>query len=124
MYSIKFPEMFTRSRTQLIQDKEAVKQNIYLILRSNIGTLFGDPGFGNKLKEYIFEQNNTMIIDLIIDEIYTCLKLFIPQITVVRKNITVTQSKDNLYANVRITYNEDLTSDLYQISLLDTGDNV
>lgn len=117
MFSIKFPDMFTSARTQLVADKEAVKQNIYLILKSDKTSLFGDPYYGNILKKLLYNQNDAILKDIIIDEIYTCIKTFIPQVILLRENIKITQHQNDLFAEVTIRYYDDLQSDLFNINL-------
>lgn len=124
MFSINFPKMFSSTRTNLVRDKEAVKQNIFLLFKSIRGELFGDPGYGTDLIRFIYSQNHSVIVDLIIDEIYMGIKLYIPQVLIARSDISIEQTKSQLFANVRVVYRDDLSSDLYQIPILDTGDNV
>lgn len=57
------------------------------------GELFGDPYFGLMLKKYLFDQNNYILRDAIIDMIYTQLALFIPQLYVRRSDISIIQDK-------------------------------
>ena len=116
--------MFSSTRTNLVRDKEAVKQNIFLLFKSIRGELFGDPGYGTDLIRFIYSQNHSVIVDLIIDEIYMGIKLYIPQVLIARSDISIEQTKSQLFANVRVVYRDDLSSDLYQIPILDTGDNV
>ena len=117
MYSFGFPEMLGSYNSKLVADKEAVKSNIKLLLKSERATLFGDPYFGSQLKRAIYEQSSSMIIDLMIDELYTTLITFIPQIYVVRKGITLKVRGNELLAEVKYTYLIDNTADLYVISL-------
>ena len=50
---------------------EATKQSIRLLVSCESGEFFGDPEFGIRLKRYFFEQNNTILKDILIDELYT-----------------------------------------------------
>jgi hypothetical protein len=45
------------------------------------------------LKRYLFDQNNYVLRDAIIDIIYTQLAIFIPQIKVRREDITIIQDR-------------------------------
>ena len=83
-------------------------------------TLFGDPYFGCRLKRILFEQSTSLIADLVIDEIYTSLITFIPQISLSRKDITLTCDGTDVYATVRYVIVEDNTVDLYTIKLTET----
>lgn len=117
MYSLKWPDMFTSVDTKLIKDKEAIKSNLLLLLNSDRLSLFGDPYYGTLLKPIIFQPNNTIISDLIIDELYTTISTYMPQISVSRKSISIRSNKIDLYAEIEVIYNIDNTSDLYIINL-------
>lgn len=97
MRSIKFPKMFNTSNTNVWKSSEyleATKQNTRLVLLSTRGELFGDPYFGLMLKRYLFDQNNYVLRDAIIDMIYTQLATFIPQVSVKRKDINIFQDRE------------------------------
>lgn len=96
MRSIQFPRMFNTNSTNVIKSSDYLKsttQNTKLLLHTERGELFGDPYFGLMLKHYMFDQNNYVLRDAIIDMIYTQLALFIPQLKVERKNIEIIQDK-------------------------------
>lgn len=118
MYSISFPNIFASSRTNLIKDKEAIKQNIRLTLLSDRLSLYGDPYFGSILKKLIFEQGDSILRDIVIDEIYTCLNIFIPQIVIDRKDISLNIKNNTVFIDMKYYYIADKTSDMYEIELL------
>ena len=101
MKSIKFPDIFNSNSTNLVKDLDATKQNTLLLLYTEKGEMAGDPYLGIRLKRYLFEQNNYILKDIIIDEIYTQLALFIPQIKVSREDIKITQSGSKLYCSFK-----------------------
>ena len=109
--------MFNSTTSILLADKQAVKSNIRLLFGCEKKELFGDPYFGMLLKQAIFAQSNSVIVDLLIDEIYVSLITYIPQIYIKREDIEITTDKINLYANIRYTYVADNTADLYTIKL-------
>jgi phage baseplate assembly protein W len=117
MKSIRFPDMFNSNSTKVVKDLDATKQNTILLLCSEKGELFGDPYFGIRLKRYIYEQNNYILKDIIIDEIYTQLALFMPQLKVVRSDIKITQDKTKLYCSFKATNQIDFTTDMYSLVL-------
>jgi phage baseplate assembly protein W len=117
--SINFPTIFSGTRTLLKEDSAATLQNIHLLLESCKGELFGDPEFGAKLKRYIYEQNNFILRDIIIDELLVCLQNYIPQIGVSRKGITLESNGVSIIATINCINRLDGTSNLYQISLTD-----
>ena len=117
MYSFSFPKMLRSNTSVLIQDKEAVKSNLNLILNSEMTSLFGDPMYGTDLKTMIFEQADSLIADLIIDKLYTAIVTFIPQLYLTRKDIKVYIKQNDVFADVKCVYIPDNTSDLYTINL-------
>lgn len=119
MKSIAFPKMFNSNSTNITKDFEATKQNTLLLLRSEKGDLFGDPYFGIRLKRYLFEQNNFILKDIIIDEIYTQLALFMPQLIVERKDIKITQERAKLYCRFKAINQANFQTDTYNLVLYD-----
>ena len=117
MYSLAWPDMFTSVETKLLSDKKAIASNLILLLNSERMELFGDPYYGAMLKPIIFQPNNSIIADLLIDEILNTLQNYMPQIYVTRSDIKVWSDKINLYASIKSTYRKDSTSDLYIINL-------
>ena len=100
--SLKFPDIFSSASTNTISGKEATAQNLILTLQTQKSSLFGDPYFGSNLKRMLFEQNNTVLRDLIIDDIYTTISTFMPNIRVESKNIEVNSDGSTLYANIKL----------------------
>ena len=99
-------------------DSDATKQNLKLLLMSTKRSLLGDPNYGTNLKKLIFEQNNAILRDVVIDDIYTAIQNFMPQIMVQRKDINLLSQNKTLYVNIKaknmIDYNfENITLALY-----------
>lgn len=117
MYAISFPKMFSDTKTLLFKDTNATASNLWLLLKSDKLSLFGDPYFGTSLKKVIFEQNDSILIDLIVDEIYSTITTFMPQIQVLRNNITLTSNNVDIFCNIKCTDLTDYTTNLYQINL-------
>lgn len=118
MISLGWPNLFSSScNTELLEDKQAIKTNLILLLNSERSSLYGDPYYGTYLKRYLFEQNSSNLVDLIIDEIYTTIETYIPQIYVSRGDIRLYSNRYELFAQLRVTYRADGTSDLYYINL-------
>ena len=96
MRSIKFPKMFGTSHTEGWEEseyKKATEQNLKLNLLSARGELLGDPYFGMLLQQYMFDQNSFILRDILIDMIYTQVAIFIPQLKVERRDITIFQDR-------------------------------
>ena len=117
MYSISFPKMFNDTKTLLLKNTEATASNLWLLLKSDTRALFGDPFFGTSLKRAIFEQNDGILVDLVIDEIYTSITTFMPQIKLYRENIKLTSDGVDVFCNITCTDLTDYTTNLYKINL-------
>jgi len=121
MKSFEFPKMFNSNSSRMVTDLDATKQNALLVLKSEKGELFGDPFFGIRLKRYLFEQNNYVLKDIIIDEIYTQLAVFMPQLKVNRKDIKIIQDKEKakLYCSFKAINKANYEWDTYNLVLFE-----
>lgn len=117
MKSIAFPIMLGNSSTNIIKDHDATSSNLKLLLLSDKTSLFGDPYFGTNIKKLIHDQNNIVLRDLVIDDIYTAITTFMPQIIVKRGDIKVASDRSNVYVNIKCLNLIDYTTDLYNINL-------
>ena len=72
----------------------------------------------------MFDQNNYILRDQIIDMIYTQLAIFIPQVHVERKDITVFQDheKAKLYCEFSGVNQIDYQLNTYQLVLFDSNE--
>ena len=118
--SIAFPNMFTRTSTNFVTDKEATFQNLKYLILSEKGELFGDPFYGVGLKKYLFDQNDTIIKDLVLDDMYTAIATFMPQLRINRNDLKLrTGDKGEIFVDIRAINQLDFTTDLYSIVLLE-----
>ena len=123
MKSIKFPNMFGTSHTEVWQEteyKQATEQNLRLNLLSMRGELLGDPYFGMILKQYLFEQNSYILRDILIDMVYTQIAIFIPQLKVERRDITIFQDRrrGHLLCQIHGINKIDYTPNTYELILM------
>ena len=119
--SFSFPDMIDSysGGFNAIQDKEAVKQNLQLLLYSIKTELLGDPYYGTNLQKLIFDPNDIVVKDQVIDEIYMSIRLFMKEITVKRSDIKIIQDKKGTVGiKLNLTYNKDGTNDLLSIQLI------
>lgn len=122
MRSIRFPEMFNSNSTNTIKDLDATKQNTILLLKSEKGEFVSDPYFGIRLKKYLFEQNSYILTDIILDEIYTQVALFLPQLTIRRQDINIIRDRAKLICSFKATNRLDFTTDMYSLVLYDENE--
>lgn len=119
MRSIAFPNIFSQTYVNMVEDYDASFQNLILLLQSNKGELFGDPYYGTNLKKFLFDQNDIILRDLVADDIYSAIKLFMPQISVDRSDIVIkSDTRGNITASIKAVNKLDFSTDLYNIILL------
>lgn len=119
--SIKFPDMFSYASTNIVEDYDATLQNLKLLLYTTARELFGDPYYGNNLKKKLFDQNYKQLQDILIDDIYSSIQLFLPQVVVTRKDITLEFQNENVFINIRAKNKLDYQTNLYQINMIESG---
>lgn len=118
MISIDFPKMFNSTSTRLVEGSSATLQNIRLLFESVRGSLLGDPYFGTNLKRYLYEQNNIILRDIIIDHILVALQTFIPQVHVTRKDIKLVADRSTIYATINCINKLDNEVNTFEIKLI------
>ena len=117
MNSIRFPNMFEGNSTKVVKDKAASNQDLKLLLGSEKGELFGDPFLGIRIKKYTFNQHSYILKDILIDEIYTQIKVFAPQLDVNRHDIKIIQRGNKAVAIIKAINKIDFTTDMYDLAL-------
>jgi hypothetical protein len=116
--SIAFPKMFNSSSTNVTTTSlQATMQNLLALLGSEKREFEGDPEFGVAIKRYIFEQNNYVLRDIIIDELYTQISIFMPQLIINRKDIAIVQNgkRARLEAIIKVTNKLDFTTNTFNL---------
>jgi phage baseplate assembly protein W len=97
MRTIKFPKMFNSNSTNVWKGTEYLsqtKQSAQLLLQTERGELFGDPYFGLLIRHYMFDQNDYVLRDVIIDMVYQQIALFLPQVKIDRNDIEIAQDRE------------------------------
>ena len=119
MKSIGFPKMLNATSTVLTTDREATVKNLMLLLASEQGEFLSDSDFGVRIRHYMFEQNNYVLKEIIIDSIYTAIAKFMPQLFVNRDDIEITQERGRLKAVIKALNRIDYTTNMYELVLFD-----
>lgn len=122
MKSFAFPNIFNGIHTNIIEDKKATASNLKLLMSSIKKELFGDPYFGNNLLKFLYDQNNIVLRDLVIDEIYTTIATFMPQLIIYREDITIASDGVDLIATIQCTNKLDNEVNLYTLNLTTEGE--
>ena len=115
--------MLNNSKVETVIDQQASMSNLRLLLLSDKKSLFGDPYFGTNLKKTFFSQNGVILKDLVIDEIYTAIIQFMPQLALNRNDITINQWEDeigsHIEAQIKATNLLSKITDMYTIRLIE-----
>lgn len=120
MKSLSHPQMFSNKLyTTVVEDKKATQSNLRLLILSEKNSLFGDPYYGTSLRTLFFEQIDSLLIDLFIDNIYTAILNFMPQIKISRNNITLISEKEHVYINIRYSTILNPDIDLFTMDLME-----
>lgn len=118
--SIQFPDMLSSGGlSQFVTEKRATEQNLKYLLLSTKKTLLGDPYFGVNLRNLIFERNNVILRDLVIDDIFTAISIYMPQLRIERKNIKVVSDGKMVQVTITVQNIIDYSFNDYTLKLLD-----
>ena len=124
MNSLAWPNMFSAngSDTLLVTDsakKAATLSNLKLLLSSEKLSIFGDPYYGVSIRKFLFEPNSSVLMDLLADEICTCINMYMPQVSISRNDIYIDTDTNQEIVRLQILvhYNIDNTTDLFTIDL-------
>lgn len=115
--SLSFPDIFSNASTNIVQGHEATAQNLKSTLFAEKRSVFGDPYFGSNIKRRIFEQNDIILKDLLIDDIYTAIATFMPQIKVERKDIEITSNTAQVQVTIKARNLIDFNMEEFNIAL-------
>lgn len=119
MNSIRFPDMFDSAKTNVVDMHDATLQNLKLVLKSTKKSFFGDPYFGTNIQRMLHDENNIVLQDLVIDDIYSAILTFMPQIKISRKNIEVVSEFDKLFVRIKCINLLDYSTNMYEINLME-----
>ena len=91
-------------RDLLVQDIEAIANQIYNILATDIGDRVFEPEFGSNLKEYVFAPTDETTGWLIEGEITRALGRWMPRIEIISSQTFATPVPSERYFEVSIRY--------------------
>lgn len=103
--SINHPKEFSMvsGRTELAEEVESINQSIKLLLTSARGELFGDPNFGSRLYEYLFDYSGEALYSLLRSEIVAVLSSQESRVTVFESGISFEERDLDLVINIKYT---------------------
>lgn len=114
--SIKHPNTFSlfKGETQLSREVGAINQSIRLILTTAKGELFGDPNFGCRLHEIMFDYAGPSTDQSIRNEIVTALNQQEPRIFIQENDIKISTDQLNVYIDLEYSLRHTDYRDAYR----------
>ena len=116
--SIKYPVTFnlTSGKTDLDELTTSINRCVALILTSAKGELLGDPDYGSRLYELLFNQYSDDLQDMIKTEIVESISKYETRIKVRDTDITIEQEEnaDRNAFNIHISYTVTNTGNNYE----------
>lgn len=116
--SIKYPVTFnlTSGKTDLDELTTSINRCVALILTSAKGELLGDPDYGSRLYELLFNQYSDDLQDMIKTEIVESISKYETRIKVKDTDITIEQEEnaDRNAFNIHISYTVTNTGNNYE----------
>lgn len=122
--NIKFPYIFSLStgKTQLVDEDESIKQSIALIILTSKGELLGDPNYGSRIRELVYNHNNDSIPELVIEDILVNVSVYEKRIDITQQDISVTYEDNKVNISISYTIKKTGKRSLTDIVVL-RGDN-
>ena len=91
-------------RGLIVQDIEAIVNQVYNILATDIGERIFEPEFGSDLKRYLFSPTDETTGWLIEGEVTRALGRWMPRIEIIRNQTFATPYPDERYFEILIRY--------------------
>lgn len=101
--SINHPKEFSvvSGNTELAKEVDSINQSIELLLTSCKGELFGDPNFGSRLTEYLFDYSGETLYGLLRSEIVETLNSQETRVVVEESGISFEEEGLSLKINIK-----------------------
>ena len=122
MNSLDLSDMFNSSKTNILYDEDATRQNLELALLSSKKSLMGDPYFGTNLARLLYDNNDKILADLIVDNVEEAIVNFMPQLYVKRSDIKVYANKQRVFVRLKALNKLNGVSNTYNLSMLNNSE--
>jgi len=93
--------------------KDALKSKLLLLFYTNLNQRYYMPDFGIGLEQYLFEQNDDLLVKQIEDAFKKKVKLYIPEVTITGFNLLdkeENQDINTIMLSIPFQYSEDAYS--------------
>ena len=105
--SIKYPNTFSyvSGQTELDDTTVSINRCLGLLLTTAKGELLGDPDFGCRLYEMLFDQYSNTLVDLIKQDIVENVKRYETRITLTEDGIDISENDNSIRNSYKIKLN-------------------
>jgi len=110
---MKYPATTVNGKAKLIEKEELVKQSIFIILATPIGSRFMLPEYGSQLEELLFEQNDTLLENLLRLYIAQALEKWEKRIKFVSVSFLHEEAMVKCIIKYRLLYGNEIDSFIY-----------
>lgn len=123
--TIKCPNCFKVStgNTQVLTDSKSINNRLGLLLLTSKGELLGDPNYGTNLMRYIYENNNYILHDSIVEEILTAVDTYEPAIYLSADDITITPHDNKVDISIAYYIKNTGELEIFELSLAKEDEN-
>lgn len=118
--TISHPECFSivTGMTSLSTGTKSIDECLGLLIRTSKGELLGDPAYGTNLMKYIYEPNDLILRDMVIEDLTTAIKNYETRIIVASSDIEVVIDKEYMYITINYLMKNTGTYETFTIYLL------
>lgn len=99
--ALKHPLAVVNGAGVIVPGPEAIKQSIRMILMTPVGSRFFLREYGSKLQELLFEQNDTVFVNMVYQYVYDALTYWEKRVQFLDCQVTL---QENDAASISITY--------------------
>ena len=108
---------------------KVVDQNIKMILLTSPGERIMNPAFGVGLRQYLFENNTTIIrgsngLPPLRENILSQLSTFVPYISVLDLQINLSADSNRMNIKIKYSVTDSPTSSTFDLTINEVNDNV
>jgi phage baseplate assembly protein W len=110
-------------KTVLVTDSESINESLTLLIKTVKGELFGDPGYGTNIIRFIYEPNDDILKELIIDDLLQSIPLYEKRIKVTSSDINIISDENAVYISIKYTIITSGLSNTLELTMLKEENN-
>lgn len=117
--TITFPETFSASskKVQLSTSYQSINECLSLLLTSAKGELLGDPQYGTRLMQYIFNYSDEILYELIRSEIVQAVRTYEKRIDLTESDVIVIDEGDKVSITLNYYVKDEAQFETFTLAL-------